>query len=88
MTIKEMQTISEMLAGYMVEAIKRDNDLADIICPPRFMNIEQASEFTGLATNTIYSKIKEIPHAKCGRRLVFSDRLLARWLNNKMEAGI
>jgi hypothetical protein len=80
MTNDELQRLSRMLAGDLMEAFKNDNEIIDVVFPPKFMNIEQAALFTGLPISTIYSKVKEIPHSKCGRRLIFSDRDLTRWI--------
>jgi hypothetical protein len=81
----EMQKIAEMQAKYLVSAIKEDDELLDLIFPPKCMGIEEAAAFTSIPIGTIYSKIDEIPHTKVGKRLVFTDRGLMRWVS---RAGI
>jgi excisionase family DNA binding protein len=36
-----------------------------------FINVEQLSKYLGISRNTIYSKIKQIPHYKLGKKLMF-----------------
>lgn len=72
-----------MQAEYLVEALKKDDELLDMMFPPKLLTVEQASEFTGIPVGTLYQKIDQIPHMKAGKRLVFSDRGLMRWLNRK-----
>lgn len=81
MTTYEMQRIAKMQAEYLVSALKEDNDLLDLMFPPKCMGIEEAAAFTSIPVGTIYSKIDEIPHTKVGKRLVFTDRGLMRWMN-------
>ncbi len=83
MTNYEMQKIAKMQAEYLVSALKEDNDLLDLMFPPKCMGIEEAAAFTSIPVGTIYSKIDEIPHTKVGKRLVFTDRGLMRWMNRK-----
>lgn len=83
MTNYELEKVAQMVAGYVVEALKNDNELLDAINPPKFMGIEQAAEFLGIPINTIYAKVMDIPHVKCGKRLVFSDRELTRWMKQQ-----
>ena len=80
MTNYEMEKISKLTAGYIVEAIKQDNGLIDEIYPPRCMNIVEASDYCKIPISTLYQKVKEIPHMKAGKRLVFTDRGLIRWM--------
>lgn len=49
---------------------------------PEFMNVTQASEFLGLAVNTLYEKTckRTIPHLKRGNRLMFKRSELIKWL--------
>ena len=53
--------------------------------PRDAMNIEEVSRMTGLAPHTIYKRTsgkskKQIPHAKFGKRLVFSRREILAWI--------
>ena len=80
MTDYEMRKIAKMQAMYLVEALKTDDELMDLVYPPRLMNIEEAAEYLRIPVNTLYQKANEIPHEKVGKRLVFSDRGLIRWM--------
>jgi len=83
MTDYEMKRIAKYQAEYLVQAIKHDDELLDLMFPPKMMGIEEASEFTGIPVNTLYQKIGQIPHQKVGKRLIFSDRALTRWIKRK-----
>ena len=83
MTDYEMKRIAKYQAEYLVQAIKQDDELLDLMFPPKMMGIEEASEFTGIPVNTLYQKIGQIPHQKVGKRLIFSDRALTRWIKRK-----
>ena len=80
MTDYEIRKIAKMQAMYLVEALKTDDELMDLVYPPRLMNIEEAAEYLRIPVSTIYQKANEIPHEKVGKRLVFSDRGLIRWM--------
>jgi len=72
-----------MVADNLVKSMKEDDELLDLMFPPKMMGIEEASEFTGIPVNTLYQKIGQIPHSKVGKRLVFTDRALTRWVKRK-----
>lgn len=78
-----MRKIAKMQAEYLVEALKSDEALLDMMFPPRMMGVEEASQLTGIPVNTIYQKINDIPHKKVGKRLIFTDRGLTRWINQQ-----
>ena len=84
MTNYELQKVARMTAQYLVEALKQDDSLIDSILPPRYMTIEEASRFCCIPVGTLYQKIAQIPHRKVGKRLIFSDRALARWINHEV----
>ncbi len=52
------------------------------------LNIEQASSFLGIAKNTIYGKINEIPHSKKGKMLVFFEDELLQYLKSGKQKTI
>lgn len=81
MTDYECKKIAKMQAEFLVSAIKEDEELLDIMFPPRCMNIEEAAEFLHIPVGTLYHKVNEIPHGKVGKHLVFTDRGLMRWVN-------
>lgn len=86
MTDYEMRKIARYQAEYFVKALKEDDELLDLMYPPKMMGIDEASEFTGIPVSTIYQKIGQIPHQKVGKRLVFTDRGLTRWVRRKPVA--
>jgi len=83
MTDYEIKRVARYQAEYLIKALKEDDELLDELYPPRFMGLKEAAEFCCLPENTIYAKIGEIPHQKVGKRLVFSDRALTRWIKRK-----
>ena len=72
-----------MQAEYLVEAIKKDDELLDLMFPPKTLSLQEAAEFLGIPQNTLYQKVGTIPHVKIGKRLLFTDRGLTRWMNRK-----
>lgn len=83
MTDYECRKIAKYQAEHLIQALKEDDELLDLMYPPRFMGLKEAAEFCCLPENTIYAKIGEIPHQKVGKRLIFSDRALTRWIKRK-----
>ena len=83
MTDYEIKKIAKLQAEYLVKALKEDDELLDLMYPPRYMDAEEAAAFCRIPLNTLYQKINSIPHTKAGRKLVFSDRGLVRWLNRR-----
>jgi excisionase family DNA binding protein len=49
------------------------------------INIEEASEFTGIPTATLYSytSLRKIPFQKVGRKLLFFKPQLIEWIESK-----
>lgn len=85
MTDYECKKIAKYQAEYLIGALKRDDELLDIVFPPKYLDIQQAAELTGIPVNTLYQKIREVPHEKVGKRLIFTDRGLARWIRRKKK---
>ena len=84
MTDNEMRKIAKMQAQYLAKAMKEDAELMDLMFPPKRMSIEEAAKFTSIPVGTLYQKINEIPHSKVGRRLLFTDRGLTRWMQRNI----
>jgi hypothetical protein len=80
MTNYELDKLARGVAKYLVEEIKSNDELLDIIFPPKTMDIEEAATFLKIPTSTLYQKASIIPHLKTGKRLLFTDRGLMRWL--------
>lgn len=86
MTNYEMEKIARKQNEYFIESLKSDSELLDLMYPPKWMNIEEASKATSIPIGTLYAKASEIPHMKVGKRLVFTDRGLMRWMmRNKAQ---
>ena len=83
MTDYECRKIAKMQAEYLVEALKKDDELLDLMYPPRRMDINEAAEFLRIPIGTLRHLTNEIPHEKVGKRLVFTDRGLVRWMNRR-----
>ena len=84
MTNYELRKMSLQMAKDFAEILKTDEELADILFPPKMMGIDEAAEFVGIPKDTLYKKINEIPHEKVGKRLIFTDRGLTRWVKRKV----
>ena len=87
MTEYEMRKIAKMQAEYFATMLKEDDELADLLYPSKYLSIEQAAEFINSTVGTIYHKLDEIPHAKNGKRLVFSERALVRYIERQKPKG-
>ena len=83
MTDYEMRKIAKYQTEFLVQSLKEDDELLDELYPPRYMSIKEAADYLNLPVNTIYAKIREIPHEKVGKRLLFTDRGLSRWVRRK-----
>ena len=84
MTDYEMKKQAKMQAAYLVEALKNDDELLDMVFPPKLLNLQEASELSRIPESTIKHKISEIPHFKAGKRLVFTDRGILRWMKRNV----
>lgn len=80
MTSYELEKLTKGIAAELVHSVEGNEELLDILFPPRTMDVKEASKFLHIPINTIYSMKNEIPHFKIGRRLLFSDRDLYRWM--------
>lgn len=87
MTEHEMRKIAKMQAEYFAAMIKEDDELANLLFPSKYLSIEQAAEFINSTVGTIYHKLDEIPHSKNGKRLVFSERALVRYIERQEYKG-
>lgn len=88
MTSHEMRQMADMIAMSLAERLKEDDELLERIYPSKPMSIDEASDWTGIPVGTLYSKMDEIPHSKIGRRLLFTQRGLQKWLKkNKCNQG-
>jgi len=88
MTTYEIEKIAKETAKSLKQLILDDVDLADALFPPRFMSIQEASEFCKIPVSTLYQKISQIPHSKRCGRLIFTDRALTRWLTKKDSVSV
>lgn len=87
MTNYELEKLTKGIAAEIIRTVKEDERFLDILVPPRTMDIKEASKFLHIPINTIYSMKNEIPHFKVGKRLLFSDRDLIRFLKRKQKEG-
>ena len=83
MTNYELDKLAKGVAKYLLEEIKSNDDLLDTLFPPKTMDIKEAATFLRLPIGTLYQKAREIPHLKAGRKLLFTDRGLMRWLQKQ-----
>ena len=52
------------------------------------LNVKQAAELLNIAPQTVYQRIKRIPHTKRFGKLYFNRRELLDYLNNGKEGGV
>jgi len=83
MTNYELNKLASAIASEIVRKVKEDETLLDELFPPRCMNAQEAAAYMKIPVNTIYAKANEIPHMKAGKRLVFSDRGLIKWMRKE-----
>lgn len=88
MTNYELRKMSLQTAKDFAEILKTDEELLDMIYPPKLMGVKEAAEFLGLSLNAFYKKVQEIPHTKQGKHLFFTDRGLIRWINRKSSVAV
>jgi len=63
------------LARYIVDEMESRGLIED-----KYMSIEEVSDLLHIPVNTLY-KSKHIPRRKVGKRLLFSQRDVFKWLN-------
>jgi len=80
MTNYELEKLTKGIAAEIIRKATEDERFLDILVPPRILNLEEASAYTKLPKNTLYAKVSSIPHMKKGKRLLFSERSLYRWM--------
>lgn len=85
MNDKELDRMARLQAKYLAEEMMSNRALLDMIYPPKFLDINEASEYLRMPVGTIYHKKDEIPHIKIGKRLVFSQRDLAMYADGLKE---
>jgi len=83
MTSYEVDKLAKAVAAEIVRRASTDDSLMDILYPPKLMDVREAAEYTKTPVSTIYKKVDEIPHMKVGRRLVFTDRGLIKWMKRQ-----
>ena len=83
MTNYELDKLAKKIAAELLGKINEDADLLDVMFPPKCMSIKEAAEYTRIPVNTLYHKVSEIPHVKIGKRLLFTDRGLIRWMKRQ-----
>lgn len=83
MTNYELEKMSKRTAENLVVLLKTDSELLDLVFPPRLMGIDEAAEYTHIPKDTFYKACPQIPHMKVGKRLIFTDRELIRWMKRQ-----
>ncbi|MCH8820476.1 MAG: helix-turn-helix domain-containing protein [Acidobacteria bacterium] len=53
----------------------------------RFMDLKEAAEYLPLSERTIREHLNEIPHFRCGRKLVFRRSEIDRWMEGFRVTG-
>ena len=53
----------------------------------RFMDLKEVTEYLPLSERTIREHLNEIPHFRCGRKLVFRRSEIDRWMEGYRVTG-
>lgn len=49
------------------------------------MNTKQLSEYLGVSVQWVYKNVKEIPHEKRGKKIIFRKSDIDNWIQHKNE---
>jgi hypothetical protein len=85
MTNYELDKLAKSVAGEIMRRVEENEELLDIMFPPRCMNIKEAAEFLCIPVGTLRQKTNSIPHSRIGKRLVFTDRGLIRYMKREQK---
>lgn len=88
MTTKEMQEIAQMQAKYLADALKSDEELLDLMFPPRLMDVKEAADYLHMSVDRLYHIIEDVPHHKIGKKLLFTERSLMKWVKNGQQETV
>ena len=53
----------------------------------RYMDKREAATYTSLSTRTLEERLREIPHFRVGRKVLFKKSELDRWIEQFREGG-
>ncbi len=53
----------------------------------RYMNKREAATYISLSTRTLEERLREIPHFRVGRKVLFKKSELDRWIEQFREGG-
>lgn len=74
MTKTELNYLAKRTAEHLYELMQEKQDT--------YIGSTQAAEFLGIAKQTLFNKIKDIPHVKIDGKLMFSTNALSRYIQN------
>ena len=80
MTDYELQKSARLTAKYIVEAIKEDDELMDLLYPSRPLDVKEAAAFLHMSVSRLLHIAQDVPHEKVGKKLYFTERGLTRWI--------
>lgn len=80
MTDYEMRKIAKMQADFLIQTMKQDDELLDLIFPSKMLDVSEAAAYLHVSVERLYHIVEDIPHTKVGRKLLFSERALMRWV--------
>lgn len=80
MTRNECRLIAEELYRLIHNDVKKAIGKAVAEGMEEHLDAKQAAEYLGWAVQTLYNRIEEIPHAKHGRKLVFTKSSLKEYM--------
>lgn len=68
-----------MIAEELYALMKRD----EVASPDRYMGAAEAAAMLGWSAQTLYNRIREMPHVKNGKRLTFSEKSLKKYIETR-----
>lgn len=83
MTRREAAMIAEELFKLLRKDLRNAVFEATVQANDRLLTVKEVAEILGWSTGTVYNKIKELPHTKAGKRLIFSEKAIHEWLWQK-----
>ncbi len=83
MTRRECKMIAEELAKALRTEFQRIVNEVVIEENEKYLSAKEACEMLGWSMNTLYHRIKDVPHVKVGKHLRFTERSLNQFILRK-----
>ena len=64
----------------ILDAVVSVREVLNLIESDRYLDLKEAAEYLPLSERTIRQHLNEIPHFRCGRKIVFKKSELDQWM--------